>query len=232
MKIETFVGLALAGLIVAGGLAPALAQAPDKKPPKEVRDALDEADPDRVDPNDIQGERWTLDFKYAHPEPIVVLSPQGERQVYWYVVYTVVNRSKEDHLFAPSFTLVTDMASVHKAGIHPRVLAEIKKRRKVPFLQSPGKMYGKVRQGPDNARTSVAIFPPIDRQTDAFTILVGGLSGEYVERPRPGAPEDAPPEEKVVRLRKTLALEYKLPGDEWWLNLDKPLFKAKKWTWR
>ncbi len=230
--LEKRVLWAVAGLVLAAAVVPAIAQNADEKPPAAVRAALDEGDPDKVDPNDIKGERWTLDFKYSHPEPIVLLSAGGERKVYWYVIYTVTNRSKEDHLFVPQFTLITDTASIAKAGLHPRVFSAIKKNRKVPFLETPGKMHGKIRQGPDNARTSVAIFAPIDRKTDAFTILVGNLSGEYVERPLPGAEEDDPSEDEVARLRKTLALKYELPGDQWWLNLDKPVFKGKEWTWR
>ena len=94
------------------------------------------------------------------------------------------------------------------------------------------KMVGKILPGEDNARTGVAIFAPLDRKTDRFTLFVEGLSGRYIERPNPAADENTPEDEKVVRLRKTLALEYKLPGDEWWLNLDQPIFISKKWTWR
>jgi hypothetical protein len=93
-------------------------------------------------------------------------------------------------------------------------------------------MTGKVLPGEDNARTGVAIFAPLDRGTDYFRIFVEGLSGEYVERPNPAATAETPEDEKVIRLRKTLVLEYKFPGDEWWLNADQPIFVSKTWTWR
>ena len=71
-----------------------------------------------------------------------------------------------------------------------------------------------------------------DRETDHFRIFVEGLSGEFIERPNPAATAETPEDEKVIRLRKTLVLEYKFPGDIWWLNVDQPVFVSKTWTWR
>jgi hypothetical protein len=215
------------GLAALGGLA--RAQDTDAA---RAAEAVKAADPDEVDPVAVKGDKWTLQFKYEDPAPIVVTTPEGKRAVYWYVLYTVTNDSQEDRLFVPSFTILTDTVKVFKAGICPSVFEAIKAQRKVPFLEDPAAVLGKVRVGPDNAKTSVAIFPPLDPKTDKFTIFVGGLSGEYVERPKPGAKADTPADERVLRLYKALALEYDLPGDESWLNLDKPKFTGKKWTWR
>jgi len=217
------------------GLAVSAAHAQDAETKAAAR-AIDNADPDVVDPNLIKGEKWTLDFRFEQPEAIVVTDPAtGEKQVFWYVVYTATNRTGADHNFVPVFTLYADTGAIRRAGIYPTVFDAIKRTRKVRFLENAVQVIGKILVGEDNARTGVAIFPPLDRETAHFTIFVEGLSGEYVERPA-GAPAakaaEAGKNAEVVRLRKTLAIAYNLPGDRWWRNLDQPIFVSKKWTWR
>jgi len=198
--------------------------------PRAAEKAVAVADPDAVNPIEIQGEDWTLDFRFDTPEPIVVTGPDGEKQVYWYVVYTVTNCSGEDRRFVPSVLLYTDAGKTRRAGLYPKVFEAINAQRKIRFLENAVKMIGDLRQGDDNAKTGVAIFAPLDRDTDRFTLFVAGLSGQFVERTLAPAKEGDEP--TTIRLRKTLALEYDLPGDKWWMNLDQPHFVSKKWTWR
>jgi len=199
---------------------------------KVARRAMDNGDPDNFDPNLIKGEDWTYDLKIEDPQPIVVAAPGGEKEVYWYVVYTVTNTSKAEHNYIPTFTMYSDTTKVERAGIYPAVFNAILKHRRIQFLENSAAMFGKVLPGPDNARTCVAIFKPMDRATSHFTIFVENASGLFIERPNPAAPENAKPEEKIVTLRKTLALKYKIPGDEFWKNLDTAIPTAKTWTWR
>jgi hypothetical protein len=222
--------LALATALVVGFAAVAWTQETARE--KVAEKALDAADPDQINPIDIKGEKYTFDFRFDTIEPLVVTNPEGEKEVYWYLVYTITNPSDAEHNFVPAFTLYSDTASVRRAGLHPDVFDAIQKRRQIRFLENAVKMTGKVLPGEDSARTGVAIFAPLDRETDHFRIFVEGLSGEYVERPNPAATDDTPEDEKVIRLRKTLVLEYKFPGDEWWLNVDQPIFVSKTWTWR
>jgi len=222
-------GLAAAGAMM---FSAAVAWTGEPAAEKAAEKAIEAADPDQVNPIDIKGENYTLDFQFEQLEPLVVATPEGGKEVYWYLVYTITNPSDAEHNFVPAFSLYSDEASLRRAGLHPDVFEAIKARRKIKFLENAVQMTGKVLPGEDGARTGVAIFAPLDRKTDRFKILVEGLSGRYIERPNPAARPDAPDQERVVRLRKTLVLEYKFPGDEWWLNLDQPLFVAKSWTWR
>ncbi|MCX5655552.1 MAG: hypothetical protein NTY65_13000 [Planctomycetota bacterium] len=208
---------------------------------KAAEKAIDTADPDVIDPNLIKGDKYTLDFQFERPEPIVVTGPAGEKQIYWYVFYTVTNRTGQDRLLVPAFTLFADTGAVSRAGIYPTVFDAIKKLRKPKFLENAVQMIGKVLVGEDNARTGVAIFAPLSFKTTKFTIFIEGLSGEYIERPGPAAQpqagatkiEEAKAEaDKATRLRKTLALTYTLPSENWMTTLDQPVFKEKKWTWR
>jgi hypothetical protein len=210
---------------------------------KAAEKAIDNADPDAVDPNLIKGEKWTFDLQFERPEPIVVTAPGGEKQIYWYVVYTVTNRTGADRNFVPVFTLFADTGAVARAGIYPTVYEAIKKTRKIKFLENAVQMIGKLLMGDDNARTGVAIFPPLDPKATRFTIFIEGLSGEYIERPGPAEPpvaskgEEPNPEtvkekDKLLRLRKCMAITYALPNENWMTTLDQPIFKDKKWTWR
>jgi len=223
------VGLAALAMVM---VFPLIAAAQEEGRAEAARRAVEGHDPDRVDPNLVKGEDWTFDFQFEHPQPIVVQTPGGEREVYWYLVYTVTNRSEEARNFVPAFTLYTDQATVRRAGLFPAVYEAIKANRKIRFLERTTKLHTKIMPGEAGARTGVAIFAPLDRETDGFTIFCEGLSGRYIERPNLEADADTPEDERVIRLRKTLALTYKLPGDKWWLNLDQPTFVSKTWTWR
>ncbi|MCX5682435.1 MAG: hypothetical protein NT049_01965 [Planctomycetota bacterium] len=229
-----------AALVLVLGLAAATGWAQNASI-KAAEKAIDNADPDVVDPNLVKGEKYTIDFQFDRPEPIVVTGPTGEKQIYWYVLYTVTNKTGQDRTFVPVFTLFADTGAVARAGTYPAVHDAIKKLRKPKFLENDVQVTGKLLVGEDNARTGVAIFPPISFKTTKFTIFVEGLSGEFIERADPaaqpqagsGKPEEVKPEaDKVIRLRKTLALTYTLPGENWMKNLDQPVFQCKKWTWR
>jgi len=224
--------VAVVAAMLMGLARPAWAQEKQQDPAEKARQAIERNNPDQVDANLIKGENWTFDFQFEHPQPIIVQTPGGDREVYWYLVYTVTNRSDEAKNFVPAFTLYTDKATIRRAGIFPRVFEAIKAHRKIRFLENAANLHTKVFPGEANARTGVAIFAPLDRETDKFTIFVEGISGLYIERPRPGAQPGAPPDEKVVRLHRTLAIAYDLPGDKWWMNLDQPVFRSKTWTWR
>jgi hypothetical protein len=220
---------ALVGFFVL--VTPVLA-AEEIDPAKVAEKAIEAGNPDNVDPTQIKGENWTLDFTYENPQPIIVNTPGLGQQMYWYVVYTVTNRTTAEHNFVPAFTLYATNTSLQRAGVYPSVFEAIKKSRKIRFLENAVQMIGKVLPGEDNARTGVAIFGPMPREAENFTIFVGGLSGQYIERPNPQAKPDSPPADKMLILRKTLTLTYKLSGDRWWLNQDPPLFAKKAWTWR
>jgi len=230
----------VAAVALALGLAAASGWAQDVSI-KAAAKAIDNADPDAVDPNLVKGEKYTVDFQFDRPEPIVVTGPTGEKQIYWYVIYTVTNKTGQDRTFVPVFTLFSDTGAVTRAGIHPSVFDAVKKSRKLKFLENAVQMIGKLLIGEDNARTGVAIFAPLCSKTTKFTVFVEGLSGEFIERADPVAPPQAgaakpeelkPDADKVIRLRKTLALTYTLPSENWMANLDQPVFQCKKWTWR
>jgi hypothetical protein len=179
---------------------------------------------------------WELRFAYLSPQRISVTLPgEAVGRTYWYVLYSVTNENRDtpEVQFLPTFTLMTDTMQVYPAeiGVHPSVYDAIKHRHRKthPFLTEPVRTIGRLLLGEDNTRDSVAIWPDFDRQASSFTIYVGGLSGETQRirnhRHDPTQPEvatetteDGVTLEKLVNpkyftLRKTLVLDYELPGN-------------------
>lgn len=176
---------------------------------------------------------WELDFRFLDPKRIEVALPgTGRTETYWYMVYTVVNRSPRAQRLFPIFQIVTEDLVVHDTdmGISPLVFDAIKERYAIThkYLVPPTKAYGALLSGEDNARESVAVWRDINLEQNSFKVFVAGLSGElrFVPNPRydPNRPEtgvtagsDGRPQQvetnpKYFTLRKTLEIQYNLPG--------------------
>ncbi len=190
---------------------------------------------------------WEFDFRYVEPRRIEVTTRAG-RQTYWYLLYTVVNRSGATQTFHPTFELVTQDLRVLSTdkGISATVFEAIRERhqRTHPYLVHPTRAIGDLRVGDDYAIESVAIWRASDVGVNRFTIYVAGLSGEAravpnpafdpekpesIESPaEPGAARPAADNPRFFTLRKTLELSYLLPGsDEALRGADAHLSRAR-----
>jgi hypothetical protein len=88
-----------------------------------------------------------------------------------------------------------------------------------------------IRVGEDEAKDGVAIWEePLPRMGD-FTIFISGLSGETLTMKDAAGAELKGPDGKPIILRKTLQLDYTLPGDE---RADDALVKpvGEQWVMR
>jgi hypothetical protein len=166
---------------------------------------------------------WELDFKFLDPQRIEVLEPGSDKpEVYWYLVYTVTNRSDRGVFFFPTFQLVTEDLRVIDTdkGISKLVFDAIRARHRKThkYLVHPTKAIGALLVGDDNSRESVAIWRASLVDVNSFTIYVAGLSGETRLVPNPSwHADDAPSTQagenpKYYTLRKTLEIRYNLPG--------------------
>lgn len=135
-------------------------------------------------------------------------------------------------------------------NIHPLVFRAIQQRHKLtrPFLIEPVQVLGRLLQGEDNAKSSAAIWAALDPQADSFVLYIGGLSGETAQVVNPGYDPDRPEKviedlgdgvqvprmvnPKVYSLRKTLAVEYDLPGDPATRRSIKPVRRGQHWVMR
>ena len=162
----------------------------------------------------IISDSWQLEFFYKTPRLIAVdVDGDGQKQHYWYLPYTVTNNTGEDQLFVPYVQMLTDRGHLLTAGrnVEPSVYKAIAREQQNPLLVSPTEAIGKLLQGEDNARDSVAIWQAPDADTDTMTIFFGGLSGETAVVDHPIDVDDQGNPVKVV-LRKTRTITFKTPG--------------------
>jgi len=206
----------LAGLILAAGLTVSLlpARAADDTP---AVPAHDPREPSRAPVS------WELTFKHGPLERIII-NADGKDQTYWYMRYTVTNNSGRDILFVPDFQILAETGTViNSIKIVPNnVFEKIKGLSGNNLMVSPLNVDGKLLQGEDNARDSVAVFPALDSDARNFQVFAMGLSGETSEVTNPVT-------KKPVTLQKTLELDYNLPGQA--IGID-PVTKltATKWV--
>ena len=205
---------------------------------------------------------WELQVKTTTPMRIT-----ASGGTYWYVLYTVVNNSGEDVPFHPDIVRANEIdtevpealaaknpqaassLTIDPAIVGPNVqLFDAIKTRHAkthPLLVTPVNAIGTLKQGADNAVTSVAIFRDLDPRVSRFTIYFGGMSGERITRPNPlfdpkaaaaakarGAAPDDPALQRVFVTQKTLAMPYTLPGDVHSRRSATPVLGRMEWVMR
>ena len=202
---------------------------------------------------------WQFEFEAAVPRPIAVQDVDGQFRWYWFVAYKVVNRTGRDNQFLPKITIATDQGDIVEANRHvpTRVFAAIKQQLGNRLLASPIKVVGKLNQGPDHGKESVAIWPAFARDVDAVDIFVSGLSGETAQvlDPRTGEPVMDPASLKPLTdprsggpvldatgkplikprpllLRKTLMIHYQMPGTDVQPGRQTIVPSARRWVMR
>jgi len=188
--------------------------------------AIHEVDAAHPEP-EIVPASWELEFKFQKPDIIEVRLPGEDKpNLYWYMVFTVTNRTGEDQMFIPNIWMLTDGGDLMQANqsVPPVVYRAIKKETENALLESPAKVVGRLLQGPDNARDSVAIWPVPDHDVNFTNIFIGGLSGETHEI------KDAQGNDHL--LKKTLMIDYQLPGDQVHIRQKEFRFKGSRWIVR
>ncbi len=187
---------------------------------------------------------WELEFEYRTPQPITIQMPGWkEKRTFWYMPYTVTNRSGADRIFVPGFSLYTDTGQVVRSGekIPAAVFQAIKKLHNNPLLMDMAFVTGTLLQGVDNARDGVAIWSDFDHEARGFDVFVEGLNGERVtvKLPMPiveTVTDENGKEKKVTKtevvLSKMLYLRYSLPGEAAARSADTPKFLKKQWVMR
>jgi len=187
---------------------------------------------------------WQLDLDLATPRAIdVVLPGRTTPQRFWFLRYTVTNRTEQDRIFVPDFILYTDTGQILRAGsrVPSAVFREIQKLYNDPLLKDMTGMTGKLLQGEDNAKDGVAIWTDFDPQAGAFDIFMGGLSGETVQVKLPTPIQvveiDARGNEQTVEkdsviLSRTLRLQYGIAGEAAARAYVEPKLLQRDWVMR
>ncbi len=183
---------------------------------------------------------WQLEFEYEPPQSINIRLPgEKTKQTYWYMVYTVTNRTGADRRFLPEFVMYTDTGQILRAGkgVPVALFEHIKSEQRNPLLLDMGSVVGKLLQGEDNAKDGVAIWKDFDPKARSFDIFAGGVCGEKVtiDLPTPIKRKNAAGEvvtKRKVTLLKTLKLTYAIPGEAAARPRTKPQLVRKGWVMR
>ncbi len=187
---------------------------------------------------------WQLGFEYK-PIESIRLTPPGASvlRTYWYMLFTVTNKTGVDQIYVPDFVLSTDTGKVSRAGtnVPTSVFRAILKRHNNPLLTSPPEITGKILQGEDNAKDGVAIWENFDPKARKFDVFIGGLSGEraVIQLPTPVTvveKDDEGKPRKVTKdrliLAKSLHLAYGIPGESAARTKTRPKLLKSKWVMR
>ncbi len=152
---------------------------------------------------------WHINFTASKPHRVFVRNPQGKVpvQAFWFLRYTVTNPMARDLYFNPRFALIAGNGKIIApvAAVTPALLETIRTVTGDPFIVNPALVVGKLLQGAENARDSVAVFAGVPPGTGTIRLFVTGLSGTI-------ATQVDPLTHKPVVLHKTLMLRYWIPG--------------------
>lgn len=175
---------------------------------------------------------WEFELEVNPPRAIAVTDRNGLNSWYWYLPYKVVNNTGEDRLFIPEVTVMDNNGRIVTAGrrIPQNVFPAIANRLNNSLLESPDDVLGRLLQGEDFAKESVAIWPASPRDVDEFTVFFAGADGETKQllSPLTGEPvmqaaidpitgeavtdADGNPVMQPVMVRRTRGFTYTTPG--------------------
>ncbi len=149
--------------------------------------------------------RWELEYE---PGDLRLYVDPVQDQGYWYFVYQVTNRTGQDRIWAPSFTLFTDAGEIIASGrgVSSRVASDLKDLLGNELLENQNEIIGEIFHGRDHAREGLVVWPARKLDVNQISMFAAGLSGETARVYDPVTGE-------VVVLRKTLQRDYLVPGD-------------------
>lgn len=171
---------------------------------------------------------WELDLDFLTPRTIAVRLPgEDESTLFWYMTYTVTNKSDSDQLFIPDIWLLSDAGDLLEGNrkIQPIVFEQIKAYERNRLLLSPIKVAGRILQGDDHARDGVVIWKAPDHVVKEFKIFFGGITGETHEVTDSSTG-------KTRLLRKALEIDILSPGDHRHVQRKPFVLKGTRWVVR
>jgi hypothetical protein len=146
---------------------------------------------------------------------------------YWFFTYEVENNTGRDIRFAPRIELLIDDGRIVRQGdgVPGSVTAQIKEYLGNPLLEDQFEILGEVMQGKAHAKSGLVVFKAEDLTPTELTVFVQGLSRESERRPHPKTGE-------LVTLRKTVRLDYLVPGDPKPIGTETYPIVTREWIFR
>jgi hypothetical protein len=169
-------------------------------------------------------QRWALEFA---PGELRLHVDDLDGRAYWFFSFTVTNRTGQDQLFAPEFTLYTDGGEILPSGrdVPTRVEQEILELLGNEFMETQNQVIGELRQGPGNARDGLVVWPANDLEVNEISLFIAGISGDTAAVIPPGG-------DRPVILRKTLQRDYLVPGNALGRRRLAADLVAERWIFR
>ncbi|NBX25399.1 MAG: hypothetical protein EBQ99_05030, partial [Planctomycetes bacterium] len=162
-------------------------------------------------------EKWTVDYR---PGPFR-LYRAADGTLYWYATFTLTNRTGKDRRLAPRWELLDEQGRIAPAGqgVDSDVTRAILRMLNDPSLEEVSSILGEIGQGEQAAKTGVVVFPA-GPESRRLSLMVSGLSTERstIRDPASGKP---------VMLRKTLRIDYQVPGERSKVQGELPLAEAE-----
>lgn len=142
------------------------------------------------------------------PSELRLFQDADTGKYYWYMTYDVVNGTGKELRFAPRIDLVVDDGRIlaQGEGVPTGAVRQLKKFIGNELLEDQFEILGEVLPGKEHARTGLVVFRADDLNPTELTVMVQGLSRETEKKPNPKSGE-------LVTLRKTVRLDYLVPGD-------------------
>lgn len=152
--------------------------------------------------------RWELQVDVGDMRMVSMDVPSIGPRKYFYMTYRVTNNSGQDVLFAPAFDLGNGEGQVTRSGrdVPQSVVASILSSTQNIFAQDQISIIGELRQGTENAKDGVVIWPVEDLNPNDITVYAAGFSGETKTVTGPSGKDS-------FVLRKTYRVDYNAPGD-------------------
>lgn len=235
-----------------GGLAGvALSANPNER---DVKPEPNVQDRDKINAPDSK--LWVLDFRFKDPRLLKVNVPGRGQHMCMYLWYQVINNTGKPRFFIPDFELKTnDLNMVYQDDILPTVEQAIREiedptgylRMKnsvtianeaippsrpeaaplavsgVAIWMDPNEIY----TGDDPKRREEKAKSPKLADSNNFTIFIAGLSNGWTET------DPIPPDTRKVVRRKTLQLNFRRLGDQFFRKSEEIRFDPPaKWVYR
>ena len=179
-----------------------------------------------------------LEMKFERPRQITVFGGKGHDlradgvpgsgRTYWYLPYTIENKSGLDASFHVSLTASSDKNRRYCDIALPWVEKAVERRERKPLFSRVDmfKKSGAGELGIDfpagEKRECVALFNAIDPEADHIVIDVHGLVDDIEVEELP---------DNGLRLtERVLRLEFHRPGDEFYTAMDSFQFTKKSWV--
>jgi hypothetical protein len=149
--------------------------------------------------------RWELEFE---PGPLRLYRDSATGNYFWYLTYTVINRTGSDQLWAPKFTLYTDTGEISDSGreVPAQVTEALKQLLGNELMEDQNEAIGDLLQGKENAKEGLVIWPARNLEVTEMSLFVAGISGETARVKNPVNGQE-------IILRKSLQRDYIVRGD-------------------